>query len=218
MCCYNLALQAGFTLRAETCVQLYFLFLISVIFTQALDKSNSRFFTFCLEAKQQVVSCGLYSALVRLQAVFLPVSHFTPLPHRNLTCVSTLFGPGVALEGELQELRDLVAQLRVDNETLWQEQAVAVPGPSTVQSISAVPPTASAILIERLIFVPRDRKCPMFRGKTGIGLAVWVEEVQACMRAWHLSTFDQAFFLFGHQEGEAHEEIKFRSCVCYAPV
>lgn len=31
------------------------------------------------------------------------------------------------------------------------------------------------------------------------------------MRACHLSTFDQAFFLFDHLEGEAREEIKYLS-------
>lgn len=34
------------------------------------------------------------------------------------------------MEGELHELRELVAQLRVDNERLRQGQAAAVPGPS----------------------------------------------------------------------------------------
>lgn len=118
------------------------------------------------------------------------------------------------MEGELQELRDLIVQLRAENERLRQEQAAAVPGPSTGPPTSAVPPTAppivSAPVAERLVFVPRDRKCPVFRGKTGIGLAEWIEEVQACMRLRHLSTSDQAFFLFDHLEGEAREEIKFR--------
>lgn len=53
------------------------------------------------------------------------------------------------MEGELQDLRDLVAQLRVDNERLRQEQAAAVPGSSAMPSTSAVPSTvpstASAI-------------------------------------------------------------------------
>lgn len=40
----------------------------------------------------------------------------------------------------------------------------------------------------------------MFRGRTGIGLAEWIEEVQACMS--QLSTSDQAFFLFDHLEGD----------------
>ncbi|KAK0143575.1 hypothetical protein N1851_018314 [Merluccius polli] len=117
------------------------------------------------------------------------------------------------MEAELQELREVVAQLRADNERLRQEQVAAVPGPSTAPSISLTPAassTASAPLTERLIFVPRDRKCPIFRGKSGIGLTEWLEEVQACMRARHLSASDQAFFLLDHLEGEAREEIKYR--------
>ena len=121
------------------------------------------------------------------------------------------------MEGDLQELRDLVAQLRADNEKLRQEQAAAVPGPSTAPSTSSVPPTApltgSNLIAERLVFVPRDRKCLMFRGKSGIGLPEWLEEVHACMRARRLSASDQAFFLFDHLEGEAREEIKYRSNV-----
>lgn len=108
---------------------------------------------------------------------------------------------------ELQELRELVAQLRADNERMRQEQNVNAPGPS-----SAAPTTAmvNAPVTERLIVVPRDRKCPMFRGRSGIGLIEWLDEVQACMRARHLSVSDQAFFLFDHLEGEAREEIKHR--------
>lgn len=47
--------------------------------------------------------------------------------------------------------------------------------------------------------------------QTGIGITGWVEEVQACVRARHLSAADQALFIFDHLEGEAKEEIKFRS-------
>lgn len=118
------------------------------------------------------------------------------------------------MEVELQELRDLVAQLRADNDRLQQEQAAAVPGPSAAPSISAeplpAPSTSTARVAERLVLVPRDRKCPVFRGTSGIGVEEWIEEAQACMRARYLSTFDQAFFLFDHLEGEAREEIKYR--------
>lgn len=96
----------------------------------------------------------------------------------------------------MQELRDLVAQLRADNERMQQEQAAAVPGPSAAPLPAALPPSdpssASAPLAERLVFVPRDRKCPMFRGRSGIGLNDWIEEVQACMRALHLSATDHS--------------------------
>lgn len=50
----------------------------------------------------------------------------------------------------------------------------------------------------------------MFRGRSGIGLAEWIEEAKACMRARNLFMSDQAFFLFDHLEGEAREEIKYR--------
>ena len=76
---------------------------------------------------------------------------------------------------------------RADNERLRQEQAAAVPGPGTVPSTSAMPSSApspaTAPVEERLPFVPWERKCPMFRGRSGIGLAEWIEEVQACVRA-----------------------------------
>lgn len=122
------------------------------------------------------------------------------------------------MEAELQELRDLVAQLRADNEWLRQEQTpVVVPGPSVASTATAGPsvmqqPTvASAPLSDRFVFVPRDRKCPKFSGRSGITINEWVEEAQACMRARHLSVADQAFFLFDHLEGEARDEIRYRS-------
>ena len=114
----------------------------------------------------------------------------------------------VIMEEETQELRELIAQLKADNERLRQGQAGPSVLPSTSSAVPAAPPTAVA---ERLIFVPRDRRCTIFRGRTGVGLSEWVEEVQASMRARHLSQSDQAFFLFDHLEGEAKEEIKYRS-------
>lgn len=61
-------------------------------------------------------------------------------------------------------------------------------------------------LTEWFVFIPRDRKCPKFNGRSGIGINECVEEAQAR----HLSVADQSFFLFDHLEGEAREEIKYR--------
>lgn len=119
---------------------------------------------------------------------------------------------------ELQELQDLVAQLRADNERLRQEQTqIVIPGPSTAPISTTLPSGAqqsagaSAPSTERFVFVPRDRKCPKFSGRPGITINEWVEEAQACMRVRHLSRADQAFFLFDHLEGEARDEIRYRS-------
>lgn len=105
---------------------------------------------------------------------------------------------------ELQDLRDQVAVLMAENEKLRLDQV------QPTASTSAR--TTTAPVIERLVYIPRDRKCPMFRGHTGISLGEWVEEVEACMRARHLSQpADRAFFLFDHLEGEARNEIKYRA-------
>ncbi len=90
---------------------------------------------------------------------------------------------------------------------------VAQPGPSSAPIPAAVdpPPTTGPGATERFVFVPRDRKCPKFNGRSGIFIDEWVEEAQACMRLRHLYNTDQAFFLVDHLEGEAREEIRYRS-------
>lgn len=109
---------------------------------------------------------------------------------------------------ELNQLKDLVAQLQAENQRLREREPASG---SAASSDSVVQPTISnATVIERLVHVPRDRKCPMFRGRSGLSIAEWVEEVQMCMRARHLSRADKALFIFDHLEGEAREEIKYR--------
>lgn len=124
------------------------------------------------------------------------------------------------MEGELQELRELVAQLKADNEKLRQERVSAplLPNnalPSVAEAPATVsqPMSAGATSAERFVFVPRDRRCPKFNGRTGISIDEWVEEVQACMQVRHLSIADRAFFVFDHLEGEAREEIRHRPSV-----
>lgn len=118
------------------------------------------------------------------------------------------------MEEELQELKDLIVQLKAYNDRLRQEWTDVQYGPNLVSTPpppGPLPGGPSVTIAERLVFVPRDRKCPYFSGKSGISISEWVEEAQACMRARHLSTTDQAFFLLDHLEGEAREEIKYRS-------
>lgn len=50
-----------------------------------------------------------------------------------------------------------------------------------------------------------NRNCPKFNGRSGIAINECVVEVQACMRAQHLSVSDQSFFLFDHLKGETRE-------------
>ena len=111
------------------------------------------------------------------------------------------------MEEELRQLRDMMSQLKTENERLRQERA------AQAGSNPVAPAPGPINQTERLVVIPRDRKCPMFNGRTGIGIVEWAEEVQACMRARHLSAADQAFFIFDHLEGEAKEEIRYRPSV-----
>lgn len=116
------------------------------------------------------------------------------------------------MEEEAQTTQELIAQLRAENERLRQQSSTA--GTAATPLTSSAPPSATSASVppvDRLVFIPRDRKCPPFRGRSGIGLTEWLEEANACMRARHLSQADKAFFLFDHLEGEAKEEIRYRS-------
>ncbi len=115
------------------------------------------------------------------------------------------------METELQELRDLLQQLRTDNQRLSETQTA----PIRTESSNAVPeiPRSSSQSNgshDRFVYVPRERKCPVFRGTVGIGIAEWVDEVRASMRARGLTLVDQAYFIYDHLEGEAKNEIKYR--------
>ncbi|KAL6490489.1 hypothetical protein MHYP_G00008340 [Metynnis hypsauchen] len=115
------------------------------------------------------------------------------------------------MASELEELRDLVRQLKADNERLLQEQAAVQSGegPSNARS-DPLEPVGIRAPPERLLYIPRERKCPVFRGRTSISVEEWVDEVQASIRARHLGPLDQAYFMLDHLEGEAKDEIKYR--------
>ncbi|KAI3352779.1 hypothetical protein L3Q82_019358 [Scortum barcoo] len=92
------------------------------------------------------------------------------------------------------------SQVALLDERLRQEQVALLEGSGGVSSpapVSNAPSAgASAVVTERLVVIPRDRKCPMFNGKTGIGIAEWMEELQACVRARRLTVADQALFIY----------------------
>lgn len=117
------------------------------------------------------------------------------------------------MEEELQEIMDLAAQLRADNERLrleWVPIELLNPGTASLSVASLVMPQLvgmSVRVAKRFVFIPRDRCCPKFHGRACICINEWVEEAQVCMRVHNMSLADQAFFLFDHLEGEACNEI-----------
>jgi len=125
-------------------------------------------------------------------------------------------------------LRDLVAQLLAENQQMRQEQEPNQPGSSTASFSLSAPglsstsghSSAPALVTDRLIFLPRDRKCPMFLGRTGLSIREWIEEVQACIQARHsqqLSPADQALFIY-HLEGEGRIFCRVKGRARQGPV
>lgn len=105
---------------------------------------------------------------------------------------------------EVQGLKDLVQQLQAENDRLRREQ---ISGQPSSGSTSRIDGHLSSTGSERLLYIPRERKCPVFRGTSGIGIEEWLEEVKASTRARHLSGLDKAYFMYDHLEGEAKDEI-----------
>ncbi|XP_060780518.1 uncharacterized protein LOC132888512 [Neoarius graeffei] len=111
------------------------------------------------------------------------------------------------MEEEMQQLRDRIAQLTAENERLSQWPATDSGQP---QKAAAEPTPIPQVGAERVVVIPRDRKCPKFNGRTGLKIVEWIEEVQACMRSKRLPLVDQADFIYDHLEGEVKDEIKYR--------
>ena len=80
------------------------------------------------------------------------------------------------MDEEVQQLKELVLQLKADNERLRQKRAASPGGPAGAASASsglaghAPDVGVTAAVLERLVVIPQDRKCPMCNGKPGIGI------------------------------------------------
>lgn len=77
------------------------------------------------------------------------------------------------------------------------------PGPSGRCMEAPLPP-------ERLVYIPRERSCPLFSGTGELGVQSWVEEIRSVMRMRRLTPADQAHYIYDHLIGDAREEIKYR--------
>lgn len=113
-----------------------------------------------------------------------------------------------------QDLRDLVQRLEAENELLRHANTANA---STAEAGSAGTLTEAStdnpnsVPVERLLYIPRERKCPLFRGTSGIPVEDWIDEIRATLRTRRLSVVDQAYFIFDHLEGEAKDEIRYRT-------
>ncbi len=108
---------------------------------------------------------------------------------------------------ELQQLREQLEQLQMENDRLRQHPQVGCL--ASVASSSA--PEGHGQRREQAIYLPRERTFSKFSGKMSSGsvlLEDWIEEFESCIRGRHMSELDKAMFVYNHLEGEAWTEIK----------
>lgn len=87
--------------------------------------------------------------------------------------------------------------LKADNEQLSQERRVVDPAPRASQAAGSSFP-----IVERLVCIPRERKCPKFSDKSGTNVVEWLEEAWASIHVRHMSIADQALFIIYHLDPE----------------
>lgn len=111
---------------------------------------------------------------------------------------------------DVPALQQLVQQLRTENEQLRTQSGAAVAQADNNQPSTSNFEPNSTVPFDRLLYIPRERKCPMFRGSVGMPVEDWVEEMEATLRTRRLQPVDQAYFIYDHLEGEAKDEIRYR--------
>ena len=117
------------------------------------------------------------------------------------------------METELEELRRQVQTLNTSNELLQQQVGTASGAQATSSTSRTVHPPANpgaGTSSERLVFLPRERRCAIFRGGEEEDLFEWIEEIKASFRVRHLTPVQEALFIFDHLGGSAKREIRFR--------
>ena len=125
-------------------------------------------------------------------------------------------------EEQLRELQEKMVQLMAQNEALRQQAAASIvqssapepeSGPSQGQPPQQPPDSADVLsspLVERVVYLPKDRRCPTFTGNGEVTIVDWIDEVKASLNTRRLSVSEQAHFLYDHLGGDAREEIKYR--------
>lgn len=117
------------------------------------------------------------------------------------------------MDQELVDLREQIQHLQAQNEQLRRghpPSSSSAPNQTTPASTDAN--SSSPVSFSRVLYVPRERKCPRFYGNMDSTITIenWTEEAKVCIdgRGW----FDKekVMFLLDHLGGEARMEIKLR--------
>nr|XP_021323533.1 uncharacterized protein LOC101885583 [Danio rerio]XP_021323535.1 uncharacterized protein LOC101885583 [Danio rerio]XP_021323536.1 uncharacterized protein LOC101885583 [Danio rerio] len=113
------------------------------------------------------------------------------------------------MEQELMDLRERVQSLQAQNEELMRLRP-----PSSSDAPSQPHPSVSndpsSVSFNRMLYVPRERKCPRFYGNMDSNLSIedWIDEAKVCIEGRGWADKEKVVFLLDHLGGEARMEVK----------
>ena len=135
------------------------------------------------------------------------------------------------MAAQLKALTELVQQLQADNRKLREEVTQRQAPPTDSGASSGQSSSSSTVhnddrrpgppVLERYVYIPRDRKCPRFSGKLShdsLTVEEWVEEARRHLSLRPMPLSEQTLNIFDLLDGEAKAEVKFRpTSACDSP-
>ena len=125
------------------------------------------------------------------------------------------------MAAQLKALTELVQQLQADNRKLREEVTQRQAPPTDSGASSGQSSSSSTVhnddrrpgppVLERYVYIPRDRKCPRFSGKIAqdsLTVEEWVDEARRSLGARPMSQSEKTLFVFDLLDREAKAEVK----------
>ena len=128
-----------------------------------------------------------------------------------------------ALRARAKADKDTICQLKDENECLTQNVHVNKTQGSTEATVNQAPGEGQSGLLraeglsggsrERVVYLPKEKKCTVFTGGSSANFYDWVDEINATLGYRSYNGAEKAAYIYEHLGGEARQEIKYRTQV-----
>ena len=126
-----------------------------------------------------------------------------------------------ALKSRIESDKEAMSQLKNENESLLEKLDVRKSPVSAQSSINqglvegqdgaGGGANLAAGLRERIVYLPKEKKCPVFNGGSSAAFYEWLDEINATLVYRSYNGAEKAAYFYEHLGGEARQEIKYRT-------
>ena len=118
-----------------------------------------------------------------------------------------------ALRARLEAEKETMSQLKTENESLVQRLDSNTPSATAQGSASGVGrgETLGSGTRERIVYLPKEKKCTVFNGGSSATFYEWLDEINATLVYRSYTGGEKAAYIYEHLGGEAKQEIKYRT-------